>query len=117
MDFNQYITENYNELLRIATAIYINTQLDPAEIISELYLDARDREIRPTAKDYRYYCIRWLSNARYWKGGNPVKKLYIRDNLSDERKERLTELLHRPAVHGSEIVKDLQNTGFTLDQA
>jgi len=117
MTFDKYIQLEYDELLQIATGIYGRTKLDPAEVLSELYLDVRNRNIKPTRKDYRYYCIRWLKNATRWQGGNPVKKLYIRDQVNQEYKERQTEILNEPELKGTEVVKDLQRIGFSELQA
>ncbi len=117
MDFNTYIKLEYDELLQIATGIYSKTKLDPAEVLSELYLDVRKRNIRPYRNDYRYYCIRWLKNATRWQGGNPVKKLYIYDKVNEKYKALQIEAINSLEVRGSEIVKDLQRIGFTEDQA
>ncbi len=115
MDFNTFIQDEYEALLDIATALYIKTNLDPVEVLSEMYISVRDRQINPTAKDYRYYCIRWLSNARYWKGGNPIKKLYICDHKASPQELHKYETYEE--LKGTEIVKDLQRQGFTQEQS
>ncbi len=116
MKFDEYIRLEYDDLLKIATGIYGRTKLDPAEVLSELYIDVRKRDIEPTRNDYRKYCIRWLKNATYWQGGNPVKKLYIKEQINHKYKERQIDIINTPELNGSETVKDLQRVGFTEEQ-
>ena len=119
MTFNEYIENHYGELVQIARVLFSKTKLDPAEVVSELYLDVIDnnRVIEPTKKDYEYYCIRWLKNATRWQGGNPTKKLKVTDKINQEYRERQTRLYNTPPLKGSELTKDLQRVGFTEDQA
>lgn len=119
MTFNQYIETNYLKLIRIAGAIFKNTNLDPSDIVAELYLDVveNNRKIEPTQNDYEYYCKRWLKNATRWKGGNPTKKLKITDEVNQEYRRRQLDIYNSPGPTGNETVKDLQRAGFSRDQA
>lgn len=119
MTFDQYIEKNYTELIEVARILFKGTQLDPAEIISELYLDVKtkNRKIKPTELDYKYYCIRWIKNSNKWTGGNPVKKLKVIDTIPDEYIKQQIQKNKSDQVKGNELVKDLQRVGFSEDQA
>jgi len=119
LTFDKYIEKNYTELIEVARILFKGTQLDPAEIISELYLDVKTkgRKIKPTELDYKYYCIRWIKNATKWTGGNPVKKLKVIDTLPEAYINQETQKNKSEYLDGNEIVKDLQRLGFSEDQA
>lgn len=119
MTYNEYIENNYDELVQIARVLFNNTKLDPAEVVSELYLDVIEnkRVINPNKKDYEYYSIRWLKNATRWQGGNPTKKLKVTGKINQNYRDQQNKIYNTQPLKGTELNKDLQRVGFSEDQA
>lgn len=119
MTFDEYIDKNYEELLQIAGRIYRGCNLEPSEILAEMYLQIREKahQIKPTQDDYKYFCVRWLQNSLKWTGGNPIKKLRIKEPLHPETVARFFENIEADNLEGNETIKDLIRAGMTRDQA
>jgi len=117
MTFDEYITENYDELTEIARSIFNDTSLEPTEIVSEMYLSVRKKALNGTENDYKYYCIAWLKNSSVWTGGNKVRKLKIHDHIDYEAKQRYLNNLTADQDSHNQTVADLIRAGFDTKQA
>jgi RNA polymerase sigma factor (sigma-70 family) len=119
MTFDEFISRNYSQLVQIASRVFSRTQLDPAEVISELYLDVTEnkREIRETESDYLNYSKRWIKSRLTWTGGNVIKTLRITDKKTEDIEKHKFRLSVEPSEIKTEVVIDLELIGFSQDQA
>lgn len=101
----------------MAERIYKGTNLEGSEIVAEMYLQVRDKQIKKSADDYRYFCARWLKNSRKWTGGNPIKKIRIREPILPEAVDQFFKNIPADIQEGSETVQDLVRAGFDIEQA
>ena len=119
MNFDQFISKNYDELIKIACRVFSRTKIEPSEIISELYLDVieKKRKIRQTEEDFLNYSKRWIKSRLTWTGGNVIKTLKITDYKTENIDRHKWRLSVDPSEIKTETRIDLELIGFSPDQA
>lgn len=109
VNLDQYFENNYGLVLEWAESIYGRTEIHSGDVISELYLDLRKRELPKTDKEMKFYILRWLKSRTYWKGGNRIKNYRIPDRPTDDK--MLTDIMVYE-MEQDEVGKDLTRAGF-----
>lgn len=113
MILDKYIQENYDEVLGWASSIYGKSEIDPRDVVAELYLDLKSRPEKikniPDNKQMKFYILRWLKSRTYWQGGNSVNNYKIQDNELDDR---LPSDLFIYSMERDEVTEDLGRAGF-----
>lgn len=109
VDLDKYFEENYMLVSEWANSIYGKTEIYAGDVISEMYLDLRNRDLPKTEREMKFYILRWLKSRTYWKGGNAIKNYRIPENsLSDNMP---TDILIYE-MDDDEVYKDLTRAGF-----
>jgi DNA-directed RNA polymerase specialized sigma24 family protein len=99
--------------------VFRKTQVDPAEIIHELYIDVKEnnREIKNTENDYLCYSKRWIKSRLTWTGGNVINKIKITDQREDDIQKFSYKLSVEPERIKTDLRADLESVGFTEEQS
>lgn len=107
MALHSYFKDNYTTILEWASNIYRNTEIEPSDVVAELYLDLTKRKFDeiPTDEQKKFYILRWLKSRKHWTGGNVIKKYKIQDTNPTIFKDEIIE-------HKEVIEQDLSNAGF-----
>ena len=115
MNIDQYFSDHYDEILQVAKNIYGKTNIDPHDVITELYIDMTNpnRRLPSEEREVIYWIMRTLKSWTWYKGGNPLKKLEIKDGLQYD-KYFVDAVIHDS--ESSETSKDLHSAGFTDDE-
>jgi hypothetical protein len=111
VNLDKYFEQNYNLITEWTDSIYGRTEINSGDVISELYLDLRKRQLPPNDKEMKFYILRWLKSRTYWQGGNPIKNYRIPERVSNDK--MLVDLFVYE-MEQDEVSKDLQRAGFNL---
>lgn len=113
VNLDKYFSDNYKLITEWTNSIYGRTEIYSGDVISELYLDLRNRELPTLEKEMKFYILRWLKSRTYWKGGNAIKNYRIPENQSSDN--ILADILIYE-MEDDEISKDLSRAGFDSNE-
>lgn len=119
MTFEEYISKNYQRLCDIAGRVFRHSQLQPEEIVNEMFLDITEnkRQINPTENDFDYYCRRWIKSRKHWTGGNVINELKCDDRITENIQNYSYKLEGERINLNSDAKNDLIRQGFSSDQS
>lgn len=113
MNLNEYIEENYYEVLSWAESIYGKTEIDPRDVVAEMYLDLHKRQSKikaiPNEKQMKFYVLRWLKSRTYWSGGNAVNMYKIPESSIEDF---MPVDMFVYSMEKDEVTEDLSRAGF-----
>lgn len=109
MNLDQYFESNYKLVLSWADSIYKRSEIDPRDVVAELYIDLQKRALPKSDKEMRFYILRWLKSRTYWKGGNVINAYKIPDRITDDK---LPVDLLIYSMSTDEVSADLERAGF-----
>lgn len=113
MNLDNYIQENYDEVLSWASSIYGKSEIDSRDVVAELYIDLSKRPEKikaiPNEKQMKFYVLRWLKSRTYWQGGNAVNRYKIPENTLNDS---LPSDMFIYSMDKDEVSEDLIRAGF-----
>lgn len=115
LSLNQYFTDNFDEILTYAENIFKTTEVDPRDVVTELFINmSKDERNLPEDQDeWKFWMLRVLKNWTWHKGGNPIKSYKIKDSYTEDR------MFVDIAIYDmdeTEVTADLKRVGFEGDQ-
>ena len=114
MNLDLYFENHYHEIVQWAESIYKRSEIDPRDVVAELYIDLKMRELPKSTKEMKFYILRWLKSRTYWQGGNKIKAYKIKEHY---QYDKLPADIIVYDMEQDEISADLNRAGFSVHEA